>query len=148
MVDLSELISLLLRELTTQPQGSTREKGSLDTMTPTLEEVGTGGIDTMIDDLTTVVGIGTMIGTGRGRPGETMTITDDVMIESDETIDEMTGEMIDTNERDPSVRLVVNDEPEYRPLTKIEDPLIGIKMSLYLKVMLPQDTRYYLKTRL
>jgi hypothetical protein len=35
-------------------------------MTPTLEEVGTGGTDTMIDDLTTVVGIGTMIGTGKG----------------------------------------------------------------------------------
>jgi hypothetical protein len=45
------------------------------------------------------------------------------------------------------VPLVVNDEPEYRLLMKIEDPLIGIKMSLYLKVMLPQDTRYYLKTR-
>jgi hypothetical protein len=30
MVDLFELISLLLRELTIQPQGSTREKGSLD----------------------------------------------------------------------------------------------------------------------
>jgi hypothetical protein len=42
---------------------------------------------------------------------------------------------------------VVNDELEYRLLTKTEDPLIGIKMSLYLKVMLPQDTRYYLKTR-
>jgi hypothetical protein len=91
-----------------------------------------------------------------------MMTTDDVMIETDETIDEMTGEMIDTSERDHSgtlcypctgiklmiVPLVVNDEPEYRPLTKIEDPLIGIKMSLYLKVMLPQDTRYYLKTRL
>jgi hypothetical protein len=91
-----------------------------------------------------------------------MMITVDAMIETDETIDEMTGEMIDTSESDPSGKLhypvtgiklmtvpwVVNDEPEYRPLTKIEDPLIGIKMSLYLKVMLPQDTRYYLKNRL
>ena len=41
------------------------------------------------------------------------------------------------------VPLVVNDEPEYRLLTKTEDPLIGTKMSLYLKVMLPQDIRYY-----
>jgi hypothetical protein len=77
------------------------------------------GIDTMIDDLTTVVGIGTMIGTGRGlyfttkggradkagHPGETMMTTVDVMIETDEMIDEMTGEMIDTSERDPSGRL-------------------------------------------
>jgi hypothetical protein len=31
--------------------------------------------------------------------------TDDVMIETDETIDEMTGVMIDTSERDPSGRL-------------------------------------------
>jgi hypothetical protein len=46
------------------------------------------------------------------------------------------------------VPLVVKDEPEYRPLTKIEDPLIGIKMSLCPKVMLPQDIRCYLKTRL
>jgi len=85
-----------------------------------------------------------------------MTTTVDVTIETDETIDEMTGEMIDTSERDPSgkllyqsidlelmiVPLVVNDEPEYRPLTRIEDPLIGTKMSLYPKVMLHQDTRY------
>jgi hypothetical protein len=88
-------------------------------MTPTLEEVDTEGTGMMIDDLTTVVGIGTMIGTGRGQypttkgrradkaghPGETMMITVDVMIETDETIDEMTGEMIDTSERDPSGRL-------------------------------------------
>jgi hypothetical protein len=40
-----------------------------------------------------------------GHPGETMMITVDVMIETDETIDEMTGEMIDTSERDPSGRL-------------------------------------------
>jgi len=46
------------------------------------------------------------------------------------------------------VPLVVNDEPEYRPLMKTEDPLIGIKMSQYPKVMLRQDTRCYLKTRL
>jgi len=91
-----------------------------------------------------------------------MMTTDDVTIETDETIDEMTGEMIDTSESDPSgklcspctgikltiVPLEVNDELEYRLLTKTEDPLIGIKMSLYPKVMLPQDTRYYLKTRL
>jgi hypothetical protein len=96
-----------------------------------------------------------------GHPGESMMTTVDVMIETDEMIDEMTGEMIDTSESVPSgklcypctriqlmiVPLVVNDEPEYRPLTKTEDPLIGIKMSLYLKVMLPQDTRYYLKIR-
>jgi hypothetical protein len=77
------------------------------------------GIDMMIDDHTTVVGIGTMIGIGRGsyftqmgrradmagHPGETTMITVDVMIETDETIDEMTGEMIDTSERDPSGRL-------------------------------------------
>jgi len=85
-----------------------------------------------------------------------MTTTVDVMIETDETIDEMTGETIDTSERDPSgkllypsvdvelmiVPLAVNDEPEYRPLTKTEGPLTGIKMSLYPKVMLHQDTRY------
>jgi len=34
-----------------------------------------------------------------------MMTTDDVMIETDETIDEMIGEMIDTSERDPSGRL-------------------------------------------
>jgi hypothetical protein len=37
-----------------------------------------------------------------------MTTTDDVMIETDETIDEMTGEMIDTNESDPSGRLTTS----------------------------------------
>lgn len=41
-----------------------------------------------------------------GHPGETMTTTVDVMIETDETIDEMTGEMIDTSERDPSGKLL------------------------------------------
>ena len=85
-----------------------------------------------------------------------MTTTVDVMIGTDETIDEMTGETIDTSERDLSGKLlhplndvklmiaplVVNDEPGYLPLTKTEDPLIGIKMSLYPKVMLHQDTRY------
>jgi hypothetical protein len=84
-------------------------------MTLTLEEVGMEGTDMMIDDLTTVVGIGTMIGTGRGehftqtggqadktgRPGVITMTTDDVMIVTDETIDEMTGEMIDTSESDP-----------------------------------------------
>jgi hypothetical protein len=88
-------------------------------MTLTLEEVGMEGIDMMIDDHTTVVGIGTMIGTGRGEysvqtggeadnighPGEIMMTTDDVMIETDEMIDEMTGEMIDTSESDPSGKL-------------------------------------------
>lgn len=34
-----------------------------------------------------------------------------------------------------------NDDPEKLPLMKIEDPLTEIKMSLYPKVMLDQDTR-------
>jgi hypothetical protein len=45
MVDLFELISLRLRELTTLPQGSTREKGSLDVSSLLLEAT-----KLMIDD--------------------------------------------------------------------------------------------------
>jgi hypothetical protein len=88
----------------------------------------------MIDDLTTVVGIGTMIGIGRGKysthtrggadktghPGETMTTTDDVMIETDETIDEMTDEMIDTSERDPSGKL-----SRYERCDRADDSPVG-----------------------
>ena len=46
MVDLFEWISLPLRELTTLPQGSTREKGSLDVSSAIL----TVWIKLMIDD--------------------------------------------------------------------------------------------------
>lgn len=109
-------------------------------MNPTLEvvAVGTEGTETTGDRMT-AVGIGTMIGTGRGATGEMTILT------VDEMIVEMTDVMIDMSESDPSAPPAAIDELDNPQSMKAEDLPTGTMTSPYPKVMKDQDTRYCLK---